>query len=276
MPAEFASLKLKNPFMAASGCFGYGWESAGTFGEPTLGAVVTKTVTPEPVEGNPPPRIFETESGIVNRIGLQNCGVREFIERHLPRLSSLSLPYIISIYSFSRKGWGPLAGRVSETGAAALELNLSCPNLKGKRFTLDSEGCALALEAVKQATNLPLLAKINAYDAPVELSCALAEAGADAVVCSNTLPAAVIKNGVYFEGGLSGPAIKPVVLKAVKAITSELRIPVAACGGISSLEDVREYSQAGAKAFQLGSALLKNPRAAEKILRQSREDKQNG
>ena len=259
MPVKFAGIELRGPFLPASGCYGYGWEAEESLGPLRWGAVVTKTVTPLPREGNPPPRIQETESGIVNRIGLQNCGLDEFISLHAARLKKLSCPFIVSIFSESEEGWITLSGKLSQAGAAALELNLSCPNLSGERMTSDPAGCAGVVELVKKHSGIPVIPKINALDRPVFLGRALERSGADAIVCSNTLPALFHKNGEFHQGGLSGPAIKPVALRAVRDLCRSVSIDVGACGGISTAEDAEEYRLAGAKVFILGSVLLKHP-----------------
>ena len=262
---DFGGLRLKSPFISSSGCWGYGWEGEEYFPGLGWGAVVTKTVTVSPREGNPPPRIFEVQGGIINRVGLQNCGLNSFRVEHLPHIRKLPYPALISIFGNTPSEWKKLVKDLDASGVAGFELNLSCPNLKGEALVKNPSACATFMKETRKLTKLPVWAKINAVDTPVALSKVLTKAGADAIVCSNTLPAAVMHEGEMYQGGLSGPAIKPVVLKAVGMISDAVDADIAACGGIVSKEDVDDYRAAGAKAFVLGSVLLSYPDRIKKI-----------
>lgn len=256
---KFAGLKLKNPYIASSGCFGYGWEGEKYFPNLEWGAVVSKTISLKERKGNPPPRIFEVPEGMINRVGLQNCGLDNFLKRELPQIKKLPYPVIVSIFGEKLKEWKLLVKILAAEKVKAIELNLSCPNLKGEVLVRKGTKCVQIVRDLKAITSLPILAKINALDEPVELSRKLKEAGVDAVVCSNSLPAAVIHKGTIYKGGLSGPAIKPVVLRAVREIKENVDVDLAACGGITSRKDIEDYRIAGAKAFVFGSILLSKP-----------------
>ncbi len=275
MALKFGRLTLSTPYLPASGCYGYGAEAWELFKGLRLlwGAVTTKTITLNPRQGNAPPRIFETENGVVNRVGLQNCGLEVFIDEKFPAIKELPCPAVISIFGETPDEWAEIAGRLSGIGADALELNLSCPNLKGEVVTRDSKKCAGVVRKVREASELPLWVKINAVDSPVDLSLRLEELGVDAVVCSNSIPCAINFKGTIYEGGLTGPAIKPVVLKAVRQIRQNTSIDIAACGGISDYGDVQDYLLAGARAFVIGTALLKNPDAVNTIIEEEKSEK---
>ncbi|MFC2061752.1 HisA/HisF-related TIM barrel protein [Elusimicrobiota bacterium] len=266
MPFEFAGIKLNNPCISASGCYGYGWEAENNFPGLNWGGITTKTITVEKREGNPPPRIFETPAGLINRIGLQNCGLTDFINNELPLIKTLPYPAIISIFGNNTKEWLQLVTILNDKEVPAFELNLSCPNIKGKRLVEDIGGCADLVKELKRSTKTPIIAKINAMDDPFALTVELKKSGVNGIVCSNTLPASVIHQGKIFNGGLSGSAIKPVVLKTIAEIKENIDIAVAACGGIASLKDIEDYKAAGADVFVLGSILLIQPDIINEIL----------
>jgi len=259
MACKLGPLELKNPLVAASGCYGYGWEAEEFFPGLKWGAVTSKTVSFKPKAGNFPPRIFEAESGAINRIGLQNCGLKDFLQNEMPMIKKLPYPVIISIFGETLQEWKETAAAISDENPAAFELNLSCPNIEGERPVRMIDRTALLTEELKKTVSVPVIPKINAVDSPVELASALKDAGADAIVCSNSIPSACSLNGKIYHGGLVGPAIKPVVLKAVEKIAGAVEIDIAACGGITSVEDIKDYSLAGAKVFVLGSVLLTKP-----------------
>jgi len=265
MSYKFADLKLKTPYISASGCWGYGWEGHEYFSDLKWGAVTTKTITLDPRQGNDPPRIFESGTGIINRIGLQNCGLDSFMTVHLPRLKNIPYKVIASIFGNTKKEWEMLVKTLSDTRIDAFELNLSCPNIKGRRLVENINKSSSIATALAGLTDKPLIAKIGALDEPLNLSRALSESGIKGIVCSNTLPAAFLYEGSLYYGGLSGPPIKPVVLKAVNIIKSELDIDVAACGGIRTLKDIDDYRVAGADAYVLGSVLFSNPEAVNEL-----------
>ncbi len=273
MTVKFGNLTLSSPYLPASGCYGYGTEAWKLFEGVTLtwGAVTTKTITLKPRQGNAPPRIFEAENGVINRVGLQNCGLDIFINEKFPEIKKLSCPAVISIFGENPDEWLEIASRLGTAAAQALELNLSCPNLKGEVVTRDRKKCSAVVKKLRNACSVPLWVKINAVDSPVDLSMELEKLGVDAIVCSNSIPCAVNFEGKIYEGGLTGPAIKPIVLKAVRQIRQKISIDIAACGGISSYSDVEDYSLAGASAFVIGTALLKNPDAVNSIMNQQKE-----
>lgn len=265
MSVDFAGLKLKNPYIAASGCWGYGWEGEQYFPGLPWGAVVSKTITLKKREGNPPPRIFEVDNSIINRIGLQNCGLDNYIKNELPKIKLLPYPVISSIFGYYHSDWETMVTALTEEKAAALELNFSCPNVEEKKMINDIDGSHTLVKRIKDITPLPIIAKINAMTSPVELCSRLKEAGIDGIVCSNTFPSSFILGGKVFSGGLSGPAIKPEVLKTIKKIKKNVDVDIAACGGIQSPKDIEDYRIAGAKAFILGSILLLRPTIVKEL-----------
>ncbi|MFC2091658.1 HisA/HisF-related TIM barrel protein [Elusimicrobiota bacterium] len=267
MSIKFARLNLRNPYLAASGCAGYGWELESYFPGLAWGGIFSKTITVTPRQGNPPPRIFETSDSIINRIGLQNCGIKSFIDNELPQTKNLPYPVIVSIFGATAQEWTTLINDLSRKDVPAFELNMSCPNLKGEVILKDKTMCSDLVRRLKSLTNIPLIAKINAIDDPVELAKGLSNAGIDGIVCSNTLPASVLHKNQLMHGGLSGSAIKPVVLKAVSMLSSADNTDLAACGGIRSAADIEDYRKAGAKAFIIGSALFSDPLIINKIVR---------
>ncbi len=276
MSINFAGLKLNNPYIAASGCWGYGWEGEIYFPGLKWGAVTSKTITIKKREGNPPPRIFEVNGGIINSIGLQNCGLNYFLKNDFPEIKQLPYPVIISIFGENLEDWKKLTIRLTKERVKALELNLSCPNIKGAntksktsvsdRMTQNINKCCKLVKILKDITSIPLIAKINALDNPVELSRALKNAGINGIVCSNTFPSAIVHDNKIYEGGLSGAAIKPLTLKIINEINKNVDIDIAACGGIISPEDIKDYKLAGAKVFVLGSILFVKPEIVNDLL----------
>lgn len=267
-------LRLPNPIMVASGTFGLGWELEGTVPIGKLGALIPKTVTREPRRGNPPPRTVETPAGMLNSIGLDNDGIEVFVKRHLPRLTQLGCPIIVSIAGKSVEEFGELAGRIdAEAGVAGLELNVSCPNVAGGvDFATDPGLCAAVVENVRRRTGLPLLVKLtpNVTDI-VAIAKAAWEAGADAVTVANTLLGMSVDwrrrvprlGGVM--GGLSGPAVKPVALRAVFQVARALSVPIVAAGGVATVDDCMEFLVTGASAVQLGTVNFYNPSAISDV-----------
>ncbi len=255
------------PYIAASGCYGYGYEAQSFFPGKKLkwGAVTTKTITLNPRQGNPPPRIFESSCGVINRIGMQNCGLDSFIKEKLPEIKKLPYPAVISIFGENKEEWTELLQTLGKNKADAVELNFSCPNLKGEVLTKNRQKCLNIAEYLVEISPIPVWIKINAVDSPVELAQSFESFKISALVCSNTIPAAFVLNKKIYRGGLSGPAIKPAALKAVESISRQSRIDVAACGGISTRRDIEDYRLAGAGAFVIGTALLKRPDIANII-----------
>lgn len=240
-----------------------------------LGGIVPKTVTQNSRPGNPPPRTFETSSGMLNAIGLDNDGLEYFLLNHLPYLRNLPTKIIGNIAGKTEKEFFEMAHRVNqEKGLAALELNLSCPNVSGGvDFAIDPEKTARVVRGVKEICGLPIIAKLtpNVTDVSI-MAQAAADAGADAVSLVNTFLGIAIDwkkkkfmlgNGT---GGLSGPAIKPLALRIVWQVAKKVRIPIIGIGGIATVDDVMEFILAGASAVQLGTVNFYDPTAAQRIV----------
>ncbi|MDW8078441.1 MAG: dihydroorotate dehydrogenase [Thermoguttaceae bacterium] len=275
LSVQIGPLRLPNPVMVASGTFGLGWELEGFVPVARLGALIPKTVTRDPRKGNPPPRTVETPAGMLNSIGLDNDGIDAFLRQHLPRLRNLGCPIIVSIAGKSVEEFGELAALIDgQWGVAAIELNVSCPNVAGGiDFATDPGLCGAVVRNVRAQTSLPTLVKLtpNVSDI-VSVARAAWEAGADAVTVANTLLGMSVDwrrrvprlGGVM--GGLSGPAIKPVALRAVFQIARALPVPIIAAGGISTIDDCMEFLVTGASAVQLGTVNFYYPSAITDVL----------
>ena len=272
---EIGRLKLVNPVMAASGTFGCGEEYGKFFDINKLGAIVTKTITLKARAGNPPPRIVETASGMLNSIGLENKGVNDFLKEKAPFLKKLKTKVVVSIAGETERELKELAERVSASGAAdAIELNLSCPNIKGRGIIAqDARAVAALTKAAKRAAKLPLMAKLSPNVTDIrEIAKAAEGAGADAVCLVNTFPAMAVDINQRrpilgnTTGGLSGPAIKPIALKMVWDAHSAVKIPIVGIGGIMTAEDAIEFILCGATAIQVGTANFVNPRITLDII----------
>jgi dihydroorotate dehydrogenase (NAD+) catalytic subunit len=273
---KLGSLALKNPVIAASGTFGYGEEYDGIIPRGSLGAIVTKGLSLEPRKGNPPPRLAETPSGMLNAIGLENVGLQSFIQEKMPFLRKAQCPVLVNIFGATAEEYGEMARKLAEVeGVAGLEVNISCPNLKagGAIFASEAKSVHQVLSKVRRATSSFVMVKLspNVGDI-VKIARAAEEAGADAVSLINTLTGLAIdvrtRTPVLgnITGGLSGPAIKPIGLRMVWQVAQCLRIPVVGMGGIVSAEDALEYMIAGATAVQVGSAHFIDARAGLKIV----------
>ena len=269
LSVRIGPLVLKSPLMSASGCFGYGLEYADIVDLSSLGAVVVKGLFLKEREGHPPPRIVETPSGMLNAIGLQGIGVRRFIREKLPELRRLGAGVIVNVCGSSIDEYVEVSRILSDVeGVAALELNISCPNIKegGIQFGCHLASASEVIGAVRKATTLPLIPKLTPNVTSVSSFARAAEnAGADAVSLVNTFLAMVIdvetrrpklSNGM---GGLSGPAIRPIAVRMVYECAQAVRIPVIGMGGISSARDVLEFMIAGATAVQVGTANFVDP-----------------
>ena len=261
-------LQLANPVLSASGTFGSGWEAREFSPLQRVGALVSKTVTVAPRHGNPPPRIWETPSGMLNSIGLENKGVDRFVAETLPRMKSLGTRVIVNIGGESIDEFVQLAGRFCEAGVDALEVNLSCPNVQEGRlyFSTEPRLCERAVAAVKRVASVPVFAKLspNVTDITV-IARAAEQGGADGITAINTLIGMavdwqrrrpVLGRGI---GGLSGPAIKPIALRMVHEVARTVRVPVIGVGGVRTAEDVLEFICAGARAVQIGTAAFVDP-----------------
>ncbi len=268
-------LSLKNPVLVASGTFGYAREMAGVVDFAQLGGIIPKTVTRHPRAGNAPPRTVETPSGMLNAIGLDNDGIDHFISHHLPYLRTLPTAIIANIAGESEDDFVEMAAQIGrETGLAALELNLSCPNVSGGiDFAIDPAVTQRVVRRVREVCPLPLLAKLtpNVTDV-VPVARAAAEAGADAVSLVNTFVGMAVdwrnRRPILgnVTGGLSGPAIKPLALRLVWRVAKHAGVPVIGIGGIATLDDVMEFLVAGASAVQLGTVNFYDPTASMRVL----------
>lgn len=268
-------IALKNPVIAASGTFAYGVEFAEQMDLNLLGGLVVKGLSREPIEGNAPPRVYESAAGMINSIGLQNIGVRAFAKEKLPALAPLNTAVIANVFGYETADYVEVV-RVLEDHAvlAAYELNVSCPNTKhgGIYFSSDPRLLAEVVGAVKAATKRPVIVKLSPNVAAIEpIARAAEEAGADAISLVNTFVALAIdararrsRIGAGF-GGLSGPAIKPIALRLVYQAAQAVRIPVIGLGGIATGEDAAEFLIAGASAVEVGTATFWDPRSPARI-----------
>lgn len=273
------SLHLKNPVLTASGTFGYGMEFA-PYGDLTnLGGIIVKGLSLQPRDGNPCPRIVETTAGMLNAVGLQNDGVEAFCKEKLPRLPWQQLPVIANLYATSPAEFGELAARLNEEeGVAALEVNVSCPNVKsgGILFGQDPKLAAAVTRAARDAApNKPLIIKLSPNVTDIALMArSVQDAGADMISCINTLSGMAVDVArrkprlANVIGGLSGPAIKPVALRCVWQVCKAVDIPVIGLGGICSAEDVLEFILVGAHAVQIGTANFISPDRAFEIVKE--------
>ena len=274
---QLGRLKLRNPIMVASGTFGYAREMEGLVNLALLGGILPKTITLNPRLGNPPWRTVETSAGLLNSIGLDNDGVDTFIEQHLSYLRTIDSAIVVSVAGKSRDEFVELAKRIEGAGgAAALELNISCPNVSGGvDFGTDPNLCYDVIRSVRDSCNLPILAKLTPNVSRIaEIAKAAAEGGADAVCCINTLLGMAIdwrrRRPILgnIMGGLSGPAIKPVALRCVYQVASSVDIPIVGIGGIGNIDDVMEFLAAGASAIQVGTANYYDPKISQKLVEQ--------
>jgi dihydroorotate dehydrogenase (NAD+) catalytic subunit len=269
-------LQLKNPVMTASGTFGYGREFAGFVNLHRLGAIVAKGVSLQPRSGNPPPRIVETSSGMLNAIGLENVGIAKFISDKLPFLRGIGVPVIVNILGESIEEYSELAGKLNDVeGIAGVEVNISCPNVRkgGVAFGTDPAMVRQVTMAVKARTSLPVIIKLSPNVTDITATAKAAEdGGADTISLINTLMGMAIDHRTRRPrlanviGGLSGPAIKPVALRMVWQVANAVNIPVIGIGGIMTTEDALEFMVAGASAVQIGTANLVEPDATERIV----------
>ncbi|HHD11191.1 MAG TPA: dihydroorotate dehydrogenase [Deltaproteobacteria bacterium] len=269
---------LKNPVMVASGTFGYGLEFTEFMNISQIGAIVVKGLSLKPRAGNPPPRIIETPAGLINAIGLQNIGVEHFVKDKLPELRRLGATVVANIFGERVDEYREVARILDGVeGISAIEVNISCPNVKkgGLKFGQDPASAREVVAAVREATGLPLITKLSP-DAP-DLKAmieAVEEAGTDAISLVNTIPAMAIdvekRRPVLstVTGGLSGPAIKPIALRLVWQAASVAKVPVIGIGGIMNGRDALEFIIAGARAVQVGTLNLVEPRGAMKVIKE--------
>lgn len=273
---NLAGLQMKTPVMTASGTFGFGVEFADFMNLNDLGAVVVKGTTLNPRSGNAGVRIAETPAGMLNCIGLENPGSDAFINTILPELKQYDFPVIVNMSGSTVEEYGVLAEKLTVDGVAALELNISCPNVKegGIAFGTRPESAAAVVREVKQHTNLPVIVKLspNVTDI-VEMAKHVEDAGADIISMINTLLGMVIDTRTWkpvlgnIVGGLSGPAVKPVAVRMVWQVAQAVKVPIIGMGGIMTAEDAIEFFLAGASAVSIGTANFVNPAVSMDVTR---------
>jgi dihydroorotate dehydrogenase (NAD+) catalytic subunit len=276
LSAHIGPLTLKNPLIAASGCFGYGVEYAGAIDLSTLGAVCVKGLFLTEREGHAPPRIVETPAGMINAIGLQGIGVHRFVRERLPELRAAGATTIVNVCGSSLDEYAEVSRILSDhEGVAAIELNISCPNIKegGIQFGCSLSGTHDVVSAVRKVTRLPIIPKLTPNVTDVASFARAAEnAGADAVSLVNTFLALAIDvetrrpKITNVLGGLSGPAIRPIAVRMVYECRRVVKIPIVGMGGIATAEDVLEFMIAGANAVQVGTMNFVDPFIWGKLL----------
>ncbi len=273
MQVKIGSLALANPVMPASGCFAH--EYAAAMDLARLGAIVTKSVTPKRRIGNPVPRVAETDSGMLNSIGIPSSGLLYYVDRIAPRYAGLPVPLVASVCADTAEEFAAACEALSVPGVAAIEANISCPNIEadGRAFAMSAKDTHRAIAEIKRHARVPIWAKLTPNVADIaEIARAAEDAGADALVVANTLLGMAIdirtrkpKLGNVM-GGLSGPAVRPIIVRMVFQCARAVRIPVIGCGGIMSAEHAVEHLLAGATAVQVGTASFLTPSAMIGIL----------
>jgi dihydroorotate dehydrogenase (NAD+) catalytic subunit len=281
LTCDLNGLALKNPVLTASGTFEVGKIFNEFYDVDLLGGIITKTVTLEKRDGNPPPRICEVRSGIINSIGLQNPGVKEFVRENKEWIESRETCVIISVSGQTEEEFAAVCRYLKDNlGFHAVELNVSCPNVKkgGIAFGVDPEAVRRIVKKVKEETGLFVITKLSPWTHLVkEIAAAAEEAGSDALSATNTIPAMAVDLKTFesrignLTGGLSGPCIKPVSQKIVYDIARSVDIPVIGLGGIETAEDALEYLVLGASAVEVGSSNMYEPLSAKKVLDGIRE-----
>jgi dihydroorotate dehydrogenase (NAD+) catalytic subunit len=271
-------IKLRNPVIAASGSFGYGIEFAPLFDLNRLGGFVTKGLSLEPISGNPAPRLWQTEGGMMNSVGLQNVGVKAFIEKKLPPLRAYSVPVFANVFGYAVGDYLEVIRTLEDAdGIAGYELNVSCPNTKegGMFFSNDVGLLSSLIRRARACARRPLIVKLSPNVAKIEpFAIAAQEAGADAISLVNTFVSLAVdvksrtaRIGAGF-GGLSGPAIKPIALRMVYEAAQAVKIPIIGIGGVATGEDAAEFLIAGASAIEVGTANFVDPLACLRIVRE--------
>jgi dihydroorotate dehydrogenase (NAD+) catalytic subunit len=273
LAVSIGSVLLKNPVMPASGCFAH--EYADAMDLARLGALVTKSVTPKRRIGNPVPRVAETDSGMLNSIGIPSNGLLYYVDNIVPRYAGVPAPLVASVSADTAEEFAAACEALSLPGVAAIEANISCPNIEadGRAFAMSPKDTHRAISEIKRYARVPIWAKLTPNVADIaEIARAAEDAGADALVVANTLLGMAIdpqtrkpKLGNVM-GGLSGPAIRPVIVRMVFQCARAVRIPIIGCGGIMSADDAVEYLLAGAAAVQVGTASFLDPAAMIRII----------
>lgn len=276
LEVELSGITLKNPLLVCSGTYGNGREYEEWLDLERLGGLITKSVTLHPCAGNLPPRLWETPSGMLNSIGLENKGLDSFLTQDLPWLSRLDLPVWVNVAGFSPEEYVQVAKEISRSGeAAALELNISCPNVKkgGIQFSSDSREAARLVEQVKRVVDIPLYVKLTPRSGDIAvMAMAVAEAGADGLSLINTFPAMAVDietakpRLANVTGGLSGPAIHPIAVLMVWEVARAVELPIIGMGGIWSWQDAVEMMMVGADAVAVGTLNFADPAAPLEIL----------
>ena len=275
LATTICGIALRNPVLAASGTFGYGVEFGSQVDLNALGGFVVKGLSREPIEGNPPPRLFETDGGMINSIGLQNIGVHAFVKEKLPELARVKTAVFANVFGYETADYVEVVRVLNDhAGLAGYELNVSCPNTKhgGMYFSSDPALLSEVVGAVKTIARRPVVVKLSPNVSAIEpLARAAEESGADALSLVNTFVALAIdahtrkaRIGAGF-GGLSGPAIKPIALRLVCQAARAVRIPVIGLGGIASGEDAAEFLIAGASAVEVGTATFWDPGSPARV-----------
>jgi len=276
LTTDLAGIELANPVLLASGTAGYGNELAPIIDLPRLGGIILKSVTSEPRRGNPEPRIWETSSGMLNSIGLENVGIDALVDEVLPSLKDIGLPVLASIAGDTVRAFARLGAKLENAGGlAGIEVNVSCPNVErgGIQFGVDPGATKAVVMAVKENCSLPVFVKLSAAVGDIaRIAEAAGQAGAFGLSLINTVPGLAIDAAKRkprlgaVTGGLSGPAIKPIALKAVWDCYRATGLPIIGGGGIYDSEDAVEFLLAGAAAVSLGSAIFQEPQRAIELV----------
>lgn len=272
LAVNLSGVSLRNPILTASGTFGYGMEYQGLVPFERLGGITVKGVSPFPSHGNPMPRTCEVYGGMLNAIGLQNPGIDKFIadEHYLPFLRTIDCAVIVNIWGKTIEQYAEVASRldVEREGIAALEVNISCPNVKegGIAFGTDAGQAAAVVKAVREATTLPIITKLSPNVTRIgDFARAVVDAGSDMVSLINTIPGMAIDierrtfKIANRTGGFSGPALKPIAVRMVYETRKAVDVPIIGMGGIACAEDVVEFMMAGANAVAVGTSIFSNP-----------------
>ena len=276
LTVDLGPLRMKNPIMLASGTCGYGLEMASWYSLDVPGAIVTKSLSPKPRAGAPPPRIAELPTGLLNAIGLENIGLDRFLEEKLPRLREAGATVVVSLFAETEDDFARMVERLNrETGIHALELNISCPNVKegGMEFGMSPGMTEKLVRLLRPLTSIPIIAKLTPNDTNIfEVGEAALEGGADVLSLVNTFLGMSIDvekerpRLANVVGGYSGPGIKPIALRMVYEMVRRTNAPVIGIGGIQSVSDVLEYLFVGAKAVQVGTANFLDPMIVPRLL----------
>jgi dihydroorotate dehydrogenase (NAD+) catalytic subunit len=278
MQSTILGITFRNPVLAASGTFGYGVEFEQQVDLNTLGGIVVKGLSREPIAGNAAPRLWEARAGMINSVGLQNIGARAFVEQKLPSLRRIFTPIIANVFGYAPEDYLEVVRILNDAeGIAAYELNVSCPNTKhgGIAFGVDEGALSDLVSSVKAASRRPVIVKLSPNVAAIEPFAMAAErSGADAISLVNTFVSLAVNARTRLPrigagyGGLSGPAIKPIALRMVHQASRVVKVPVIGMGGIATGEDAAEFMLAGATLVQVGTATFWSPRAPARIARE--------